>query len=184
MASLGDCYAHGTGVKQDPAEAAAWYRKAADKGDPAGQFAYANCLAAGTGIAKNEADAAKWLGDAVGQNHGPALVKKGQALMAASDDKREEAVQLFKKAADKDDGVGQYELGRCYENGTGVDKDEREAVGWYKKSARAGYVNGQLAYGKCLLHGVGVQESRGLANYWIKLAAQQGSDEAKKLITK
>jgi len=38
----------------------------------------------------------------------------------------------------------QYNLAVCYENGTGVEKDEQEAVEWYKKAAEQGYASAQF----------------------------------------
>jgi TPR repeat protein len=37
--------------------------------------------------------------------------------------------------AEAGDAVAQCNLGWCYANGTGVEKDEKEAVKWYTKSA-------------------------------------------------
>jgi TPR repeat protein len=182
MTSLGDCYANGTGVTRDPAAAVAWYHKAAEKGDPAGQLAYSNCLRSGTGVERNETEAGKWLGKAVGRNYGPAQVRMAQLLLSGKPPNAEEAAQWFKKAAEQEDVEGQYELGRCYQNGTGVEKDDWEAAAWYEKSARHGSMNGRVAYGKCLLEGIGVSPSKTLAKYWFQRAAQQGSKEAKDLI--
>jgi hypothetical protein len=182
MASLGDCYANGTGVTKDPAEAAAWYRKAADKKDPQGQLSYANCLRDGFGVERNEEESAKWLRLAVAQNHGPAQVRMGRLLLAQGSSKAVEAFQYFEKAALKDHAEGQYELGCCYENGIGVGKDPVEAVFWYRKSAQSDWPDGLVAYGRCLLHGVGVAPSKGLARIWLGRAAKLGRDEAAKLL--
>jgi TPR repeat protein len=182
MASLGDCHANGTGVTKDPAEAAAWYLKAAEKKNPHGQLLYANCLRDGLGVARNEAESAKWLRLAVARNHAPAQVEMGRLLLAQGPSKAAEAFKCFEKAADKDHPEGQYELGRCYENGIGVVRNPGEAVFWYRKSARADWPDGQVAYGRCLLHGVGVAPSRALARIWFGQAAKQGNQEAVKLL--
>ena len=182
MASLGDCYANGTGVVKDPVEAVAWYLKAAGKKNPQGQLSYADCLRDGSGVERNEEESGKWLRLAVAQNHAPALVQMGHLLLAQGPSKAVEAFQCFEKAATKDHAKGQYELGCCYENGIGVARDPGEAAFWYRKSARADWPDGQVAYGRCLLHGVGVAPSKALARIWLDRAAKQGSAEAAKLL--
>ena len=182
MASLGDCYANSTGVTKDSAEAAAWYLKAAEKGNPQGQLSYASCLRDGSGVARNEEASGKWLRMAVAQNYGPAQVQMGRLFLAQNPPKAAEAFQCFEKAALTDHAEGQYELGCCYENGTGIAKDPAAAVLWYRKAAQADWKDGLFAYGRCLLRGVGVAPSKALARIWLVRAAKLGSGEATKLL--
>jgi hypothetical protein len=182
MAKIGNLYASGKGVAQDHTEAVNWYRKAAEKNAPEGQFAYADCLREGRGVAKNEEESKKLFALAAAQKHAPALVRVGQMHLSHEPAEKQQAYQCFQQAAEKGHAEGQYELGVCYEKGIGVEKDLGNAVSWYRKSAQAGFADGQLAYGRCLLRGVGVSPSKGLANVWLKLAAKQGKSEAKKLL--
>jgi uncharacterized protein len=74
-----------------------------------------------------------------------------------------EAVKWFRKAAEQNFAVAQYNLGVCYEQG--VAKDEREelfpvlggepveAVKWYRKAAEQNDVNAQFNLGMCLRTG-------------------------------
>ena len=48
------------GVKQDFAEAAKWYRKAAEQGDAAAQYNLGIMYEEGTGVKQDFAEAAKW----------------------------------------------------------------------------------------------------------------------------
>ena len=182
MTALGDCHAKGTGVPRNPSEAASWYRKAAEKDNADGQYAYAICLLDGIGVEKNNEEGMKLLHTAMGKNQRAAQLKQAQLFLRESPPKTTEAFELFKKSADQDNADAQYEMGLCYENGTGTEKNPLEAFNWYKKSARGGNVNGQVAYGKCLLNGTGVTKSKGMATYWLRMAAQQGNEEAKKLL--
>jgi TPR repeat protein len=52
-----------------------------------------------------------------------------------------EAVQWYRKAADKGNSAAQYRLGRLFERGLGVEQSREEAIKWYKKSAKQGYVD-------------------------------------------
>ena len=45
------------------------------------------------------------------------------------------AVESFKFAAEQGNATAQYELGKCYHEGKGVEKDMAEAVKWYRLAA-------------------------------------------------
>jgi hypothetical protein len=49
-----------------------------------------------------------------------------------------EAFKWYKKAADKDVSLAQYNLGVLYQKGIGVEKNEAEALTWFTKSADQG----------------------------------------------
>ena len=58
--NLGLAYEKGEGIKQDSAEAAKWYQKAAEKGYPAAEFNLAVLYANGNGVPSSMTDALKW----------------------------------------------------------------------------------------------------------------------------
>lgn len=89
---------------------------------------------------------------------------------------------LYKTDAEKGIAKAQYELGRCYEQGSGVAKDSIEAVSWYRKAAKQGYADAQYNLGLCYGKGIGVEKNMTTANYWINQAADQGSKLAKALL--
>ena len=53
-------YATGQGVPQDRAEAARWYRKAAEQGDADAQFNLGLMYHNGQGVPQDHAEAARW----------------------------------------------------------------------------------------------------------------------------
>ena len=53
--SLGRCYADGDGVAQDWAQAATWYRRAAEQGDVEAECYLGKCYANGHGVARDMA---------------------------------------------------------------------------------------------------------------------------------
>jgi TPR repeat protein len=57
---LGLRYDKGAGVVKDHAEAAKWYRKAAEQNFAAAQYMLSVCYATGTGVAKGNGEAYKW----------------------------------------------------------------------------------------------------------------------------
>jgi TPR repeat protein len=52
-----------------------------------------------------------------------------------------EAAKWYRKAAEQDNALAQFNLGVCYNNGQGMAKDEVEAVKWWRKAAQGGEVN-------------------------------------------
>lgn len=55
----------------------------------------------------------------------------------------EQAVNLFRKAADQGKASAQYFLGLMYINGSGVNQDYNQAIKWIRKAAEQGYVKAQ-----------------------------------------
>ena len=80
----------------------------------------------------------------------------------------------YRKAAEQGDAKSQYELGKCYEFGKGVEKDPAKAVEWYRKAAEKGDATGQLAIGLCYEVGKGVEKDPVKAVEWYRKAAEKG----------
>ncbi len=47
----------------------------------------------------------------------------------------QKAAARYRKAAEQGDANAQFNLGVCYNQGQGVDKDPKAAVAWYRKAA-------------------------------------------------
>jgi hypothetical protein len=62
-------YANGEGVPQDYAEAAKWYRKAADQGYDVAQYNLGIMYDEGRGVPQDYAEAVKWYRKAADQGH-------------------------------------------------------------------------------------------------------------------
>ncbi len=65
---LGRRYDKGEGVSQNLAEAAKWYRKAAEQNYGLAQFNLGLCYATGEGVTLDYVEAVKWFRMAAGQN--------------------------------------------------------------------------------------------------------------------
>ena len=89
-----------------------------------------------------------------------------------------EAFSYFKKSAEQRLAKAQFNLGLMYDEGQGVDQDNKQAVYWYRKAAEQGHARAQnnlgLMYGK----GQGVNQDNKQAVYWYRKAAEQGLAEA------
>lgn len=59
-------------MKQDPAEAARWYRAPADQGDVDAQYRLARLYETGQGVQQDAAEAARWFREAAQRGHADA----------------------------------------------------------------------------------------------------------------
>ncbi len=66
-----------------------------------------------------------------------------------------------------------YLLGLCYQNGTGVEKDEAEAARLFKLATDQGYAKAQFSLGVCYENGAGVEKDEDEAARLYELAAGQ-----------
>jgi len=63
-------------VPRNPAVAAEWYRKAAEAGEPAGEFNLGDLYLQGEGVPQNDSSALEWFEKAAAQGH-----RRAQAMM-------------------------------------------------------------------------------------------------------
>ena len=166
---LAVCYENGEGVERNLDEAAAWYRKALDtagvgeeaqksldrvlklKEEESSPEARALVLYQQAIELFDRQDRDVECADLLRQSaelgyvwaqlfYGRFLCKGiGTALDPA------EAVAWFRKAADQNCHEAFYELGVCYENGEGVERDFDKAIEWYRKAVDAGFDRAQSA---------------------------------------
>ena len=62
-------YQNGFGVPKDAAQAAYWYRKSAEQGEPSAQFILGVMYSNGTGVPKDAVQAVFWLRKSANQGH-------------------------------------------------------------------------------------------------------------------
>jgi len=125
---LGNMYCYGDGVDKDFNEAIRWFSLAANQDDTESEFNLANILcfsdnnkAIDEGIRLYSHSAEK--GYAKSQYMLGLIYAYGDLLTQSF----EKAVFWLKKAADQGDTDAQYELGRLYLKGLGVEKNQKEA---------------------------------------------------------
>jgi TPR repeat protein len=88
-------------------------------------------------------------------------------------------VKWFRLAAEQGYVGTQYILGRMYDDGDGVPKNDAEAVKWYGLAAEQGYADAQLSLGFMYAEGEGVPANYVEAYKWWALSAAQGNVMAK-----
>jgi uncharacterized protein len=177
---LGGAYLLGQGVLKDDAEAAKWFRKAADQGYAPAQSLLGLMLRDGQGVPQDDAQAAKWFRKAADQGYAQAQGMLGIMLHGGQGVPQDyaEAAKWFRRAADQGDADAQVMLGITLHDGRGVPQDYSEAVKWYRKSADQGEAVAQLNLGVALHDGQGVPQDYVEAAKWYRKAADQGSASA------
>src|SRR6202012_1273375 len=131
-------YFVGRGVTQDAKQAAYWYRKAAEAGDPEAQLETGYLYAAGIGGEKNPALAVHWYQLAVAGGLARAKVNLAVAYLWGNgvEKNQGEAMRLLEEAAGKGVGRAAGYLGVLYQFGIGVPADSARADWWYGKGVK------------------------------------------------
>jgi hypothetical protein len=128
------------GLPQSVAQAAAWYRMAAENDDVRGMVELGWMYLNGLGVPQDDTQAVAWYrmaaqkGDPEGMNNLGSMYGLGRGV--ARDDGQ--AVAWYRKAAEKGYPLGMNNLGGMYEEGRGVVTDMAAAVAWYRKAAALG----------------------------------------------
>ncbi|HRX07035.1 MAG TPA: tetratricopeptide repeat protein, partial [Kiritimatiellia bacterium] len=123
--NLGKMNEHGHGVPEDHAEAARLYRLAADQGSAEAQYRLGHLHEYGDGVEPSFDTAMEWYAKAAAQGDKNARIK------VELRDQYIRGLELAKQGHQH----AQYQVGRMYEYGMGVPKDEQEAARWYRLAA-------------------------------------------------
>jgi localization factor PodJL len=109
---------------------------------------------------------------------GNAVAQYQYAQVKLSEGDLETAASFLRRASQKGVAPAQYELGKLYERGQGVDKDMIEARNLIQKAAEAGHVNAMYDYALFLAEGEGGAKSEADAVTWFNEAAELGLVDA------
>ena len=111
-------------MARDLAEAARWFRKAADQGLADAQNDLGVMYQEGLGVAQDSAAAVTWWRKAAEQGLPQAEYRLGAAYHRANgvEQNYEAALHWYRKAATQGEPEAQYELGVMFRNGEGVAK--------------------------------------------------------------
>lgn len=180
---LGLAYGSGNGADGDGAnlaEAAKWYRLAADAGQPQAMFMLGRLYQGGQVFPKDSTRAADLYRRAA-EGGWPAAASALGALYQTGDgvekDPRE-AVRLFKAAAGKNDRGGLFGLGVAYLKGWGVPRSGPDAARAFKAAADLGAPEAMVNLAVQYQTGDGVPKDQGRAITLLRDAAQKGQSAA------
>ena len=135
---LAAAYLAGRGVPRDEKQAAYWYEKAANAGDPGAQQQIGYFYQAGIGVDRDPVRAAQWFERAAAGGLISAKVNLGVAYVWGLGVRKDPvfAAELFRQAAGKGSGLGACYLGILYYFGLGIPKDQPQAVHWFELGAK------------------------------------------------
>lgn len=137
---LGRAYVGGFGVKQDYAEAAKWFHKAAERGSPLAQVALGRMYDEGLGVSQDYHEALKWYRKAADQGVANAQTNVGIMYLhgQGTEQNGPEAEKWLRMAGEQ--GVFEAEelLCRVYTRGGVIPKNGSEAAKWCRKEDHNG----------------------------------------------
>ena len=180
---LGYCYEQ----TDDYQAAVRNYKKAADNGNADAQYRLGLCTEQGKGITINKNQAIEWYRKAANQEHVEAeqelnrLIKeqhianwKKTGLEKFNTRSYEQALQLYKQAADAGDIESLYWIGNCYY----MRAQYTQAIEWYRKAAEQKNADAQYRLGYCYENAQGTSQNQSEALKWYTEAAEQGHADA------
>jgi anti-anti-sigma factor len=85
---------------------------------------------------------------------------------------------LHRTTAESGNADAEYKLGRCYENGLGVEQDFELAAQWYARAAAQNHMEAQYALAHSYAYGMGVPKDYQEALRLYREAAERGHVEA------
>lgn len=137
---IGSRYAEARGVKEDMAQAAMWYERAADLGFAPAQYRIGNFYEKGIGVERDIQKAKTWYQLAAGQGNASAMHNLAVLFAMAADGvtDNESAVRWFEAAADLGVKDSQFNLGILAAKGVGMKQNLEEAYKWFTLVANAG----------------------------------------------
>jgi hypothetical protein len=144
--NIGIAYNQGQGVPQDYAQAAVWWRKAAEQGIGQAQSNLGVLYFNGQGVPQDNAQAAFWYRKAADQCDADAQHNLGLLYYAGKGVPQDhaQAAAWLRKAAEQGHAPSQLRLGILYDQGQGVPQDYALAAEWYRKAADQGIADAQF----------------------------------------
>jgi uncharacterized protein len=135
---LANAYFAGDGVPQDLIQAAFWYERAAETGQPAAQNQIGYFYQAGIGVPVNLTRAAHWFQLAAASGLTLGTINLGVAYLQGLGVPKNSgtAEGLFTEAFHKGSGIAASYLGDMYFFGVGVPSNRATAENWYESGAK------------------------------------------------
>lgn len=124
------------GFIKSPAEAARYYRKAAEQGNVQGQVMLGNFYSQGTGVIQDYREALRWYRKAAEEGNLDAQIALGEMYEKGQGTPQDysEALRWYRDPAQRGRGDAQLRLGQMYFYGRGVEKDLIQAHMWVNLS--------------------------------------------------
>jgi hypothetical protein len=181
----------GDGLPQDYAEAARWFRLAAEQGNSWAQCNLGTLYAEGHGVPKAWREAVKWWRLAADQGHvtsqfnlgnwysnqGRDLKTAAEYYRQAAEQGHERAAEALRLAADEGEVWAELNFAKLQVNAGNY----QHALKWFRRAARKGNPNACGNLGLLYFRGQGVKQNYAYASAWLNLAVRHGLEEAEQI---
>ena len=171
----GVLYHEGLIVKQQHEKAFKYFREAANKGHPLGQYYLAVCYLHGKGVKYNDKQAVAWMKKAADQGDAYAQDALGDFYLLGkiTTQNYKSGIEYKKKAAEQGLAEAQIDLARCYATGYGVEQNYQMAFSYYLAAAKSNKPYALYQVGAYLLAGrTGLPPDPATAFDWFLKAAE------------
>eukprot|EP00401_Gymnodinium_catenatum_P018399 CAMPEP_0117555940 /NCGR_PEP_ID=MMETSP0784-20121206/51539_1 /TAXON_ID=39447 /ORGANISM="" /LENGTH=282 /DNA_ID=CAMNT_0005353173 /DNA_START=196 /DNA_END=1044 /DNA_ORIENTATION=+ len=188
---LGMAYLTGDRVDVDAVKAAVWLEKAAAFGVAAAQINVGLLFLKGDGVAQDITKAVSFISAASAQgvmdadanySIGQAFLGEDEEVLEGSVVRAQWAAHYFNLAAQESHAPAQYEIGRLFLLGKGMEQDAHKAASWVSAAANQGHHEAQLLMGTLLQSGTGVEQNSEWAKHWFTEAAKNGNVDARRVL--
>ncbi len=172
---VGLCHLYGWGRPRDAAEAAPWFRRAAERGLAAAQTQWGVALLRGRGVERDLGSAALWLRRAAQAGHTPGMLALGLMMQTGQvpGATARDGIDWLRRAAEVGDSSAALALAQAYRSGRGVVADPNGASRWLQRAADARNPAAQLLLAQWYLEGKVVERSALHAYTWGRIADAQ-----------
>ena len=161
-------------VKRDFEKVLFWLSKAANQGYLASQISLADIYLSSKEVAQDFNAAQKWFKEAAKQGDARSAYMTGCLLKEGQQPDYDETIYWLTVSAEHGYVKAQYELGRMYLVGEGVDSNPDKAFRLLGYAAVQGIAEAQFLYGMMISDGAVVDRDLHEAKKWIERAAKQG----------
>ena len=179
---MGEKYYYGKGVTKDFAEAAKWYRKAAESGFDRAQNTLGYMYQNGLGVPQDHAEAVKWLSRAVDQGNAAAMGWLGRAYEFGEGVRQNDltAQYWYEKAIDQGNAYAKRALERLLSKSKS--QQETQTISTPRPLSQVVSAKDHKKQGDKYYEGIGVRREFHEAAKWYRMAAEEGNAEAQNML--
>lgn len=179
MRHLAGMYDRGEGVAADPAQAFAWYRRAAPN-DAESKFQLSRMYELGRGTGRDPRSNISTLREAAAMGHLQAILTLASRLENGAGMGRDynESALWYKRAATAGSAQAMLKLADWARRGRGMTRDDALAVQYFRQAADAGSADGAWEAARSYLEGRGVPADEATGMTLLRQAARLGNTQA------
>ncbi len=151
------------------------------EGDIEAKFVTGKALVFGRGVEKNIAKGHELIEEAAEEGWVEAMLYMGEWQLSPENTSgfRADALYWFMKAADKGSAAGKIQVGLCYVNGTGTEKNMLKGRYWLESAAELGSAEAMYYAGEAWKDSS--KTGNAIAYIWLFLSASMGYEPARNL---